>query len=302
MIVRRFERNPIITPHMDDRMGSNINGPSLIRVPDWLPDPLGRYYLYFAHHKGQYIRLAYADDLAGPWTPYQEGTLALDQTPCRRHIASPDMHVDHDNRRIVMYYHGPADPDKAVIKPQLASRFPSPTGQRSFVATSEDGIHFTSGTEVVGNSYVRAWQWGDYIYALGGQGRFFRSQDGFHDFVPGPTLFTRDLRHLAVKLDGDVLTVFYSNAHDCPEHILASTVYLTLDWMDWTASDPVSLLKPETEYEGANLPLEPSERGWAPEPVRQLRDPCIYVEGERTYLLYSVAGESGIAIGEIVDS
>jgi hypothetical protein len=34
--------------------------------------------------------------------------------------------------------------------------------------------------------------------------------------------------------------------------------------------------------------------------VRQLRDPGIYQEGNRTYLLYSVAGEQGIAIAEIV--
>ncbi|NET62179.1 MAG: hypothetical protein F6K47_40550, partial [Symploca sp. SIO2E6] len=34
--------------------GSNINGPSLIRVPEWIENPLGRYYLYFAHHQGKY--------------------------------------------------------------------------------------------------------------------------------------------------------------------------------------------------------------------------------------------------------
>ncbi|MBI3972242.1 MAG: hypothetical protein HY332_13225, partial [Chloroflexi bacterium] len=61
MTVHRFPTNPIIRPHMDGRMGDNINGPSLIRVPDWVDDPLGRYYLYFAHHRGTYIRLAYAD-------------------------------------------------------------------------------------------------------------------------------------------------------------------------------------------------------------------------------------------------
>ena len=33
--------------------------------------------------------------------------------------------------------------------------------------------------------------------------------------------------------------------------------------------------------------------------VNQLRDPAIYVEDGRTYLFYAVAGESGIAIGEV---
>jgi hypothetical protein len=71
--------------------------------------------------------------------------------------------------------------------------------------------------------------------------------------------------------------------------------------MSWTASEPVSVLAPETDYEGADLPLEPSSRGWAPEPVRQTRDPGIYREGGKTYLLYSVAGERGIAISEIIE-
>ena len=42
----RLMDEPIIYPDMDDRMGSNINGPSLIRVPAWIENPLGRYYLY----------------------------------------------------------------------------------------------------------------------------------------------------------------------------------------------------------------------------------------------------------------
>ena len=33
--------------------------------------------------------------------------------------------------------------------------------------------------------------------------------------------------------------------------------------------------------------------------VRQLRDPCVYEEDGRTYLLYSGGGESGIGIAEV---
>ncbi|HTP48416.1 MAG TPA: hypothetical protein VMQ50_16000 [Casimicrobiaceae bacterium] len=47
------------------------------------------------------------------------------------------------------------------------------------------------------------------------------------------------------------------------------------------------------------MPARPSVRGLARHPVRELRDPAIFVEGNRTYLLYAVAGESGIAIGEL---
>ena len=67
--VERFAENPIIRPAMlPGKDGQNINGPSLVRVPDWVEKPLGKYYLYFAHHDGRYIRLAYADDLHGAYS------------------------------------------------------------------------------------------------------------------------------------------------------------------------------------------------------------------------------------------
>ena len=116
--IERLVDSPIIRPAMDGTMGSNIAGPSLIRVPDWIDSPLGRYYLYFADHRGTYIRMAYADALTGPWTTYEPGTLQLDQShfpttcpPCAPaqayvHIASPDVHVVEERREIVMYVHG----------------------------------------------------------------------------------------------------------------------------------------------------------------------------------------------------
>ena len=44
--VERLPGNPIIRPEMlPGPDGENINGPSLIRVPSWVKNPLGRYYL-----------------------------------------------------------------------------------------------------------------------------------------------------------------------------------------------------------------------------------------------------------------
>ena len=105
----RLTDGPIIRPQMpglEGDLGANINGPSLIRVPDWVEQPLAHYYLYFAHHGGSYIRLAYADDLFGPYTLYEPGTLQLAETPFTGHIASPDVHIDDVNRELVMVYHG----------------------------------------------------------------------------------------------------------------------------------------------------------------------------------------------------
>ena len=50
--VERLLDAPIIGPALHPSIGENIQGPSLIRVPEWVESPLGRYYLYFADHKG----------------------------------------------------------------------------------------------------------------------------------------------------------------------------------------------------------------------------------------------------------
>jgi hypothetical protein len=75
--ITRLLDAPIIAPETDPSIGDNIQGPSLIRVPDWVTAPLGRYYLYFADHKGRYIRLAYADQVTGPWSVHAPGSLQL---------------------------------------------------------------------------------------------------------------------------------------------------------------------------------------------------------------------------------
>jgi hypothetical protein len=116
--VERLSGNPIIRPSMlPGSDGENINGPSLIRAPDWIEGRLGEYYLYFAHHVGAYIRMAYADDLKGPWKVYKAGTLNIEPTRCAdirnswwaalKHIASPDVHVDDGTQEVRMYFHGP---------------------------------------------------------------------------------------------------------------------------------------------------------------------------------------------------
>ncbi|MBW1684252.1 MAG: hypothetical protein JRS35_04245 [Deltaproteobacteria bacterium] len=58
-------------------------------------------------------------------------------------------------------------------------------------------------------------------------------------------------------------------------------------------------MRPDLPWEGAELPLEPSIRGESTLPVRELRDPAVFVEDARAYLLYSVAGEQAIAIAQL---
>lgn len=321
MRVERLLDAPIISAVLDASIGQNIQGPSLIRVPDWLENPLGVYYLYFADHKGSYIRLAYADELTGPWHIYQPGSLQLAQSqfPERPpevpdeglervqaayaaagidlsslqhdplleltapHIASPDVHVVDDHQRIVMYFHGLED-----FGTQL-----------SRVATSTDGIHFHARPEILGRTYMRAFEYAGFVYALAMPGQFYRSNDGLSRFERGPRLFDQNMRHSAVLVRGDQLLVFWTRVGDAPECIVLSRIDLSQPWDEWQESSAVEVLRPERAWEGADQPLEPSVRSVAYGPVNQLRDPAVFCEHGRTYLLYAVAGESGIAIAEL---
>ena len=285
--ITRLTDNPIIYPDLHPSLGGNINGPSLIEVPEWLANPLGRFYLYFAHHNGAYIRLAYSDALQGPWTVYEPGVLPLGASHFKGHIASPDVHIDHQARCIRLYFHGS---DEATD-----SNLP----QYTRVAVATDGIEFTAREEIVGNSYLRAFEHNQRTYAIAMPGVLYRSEDGLSGFEQGPTLFTEDMRHCAVYKQAQTLHVFYSNAGDCPESILHSEIQLTDDWHQWQHSEPTLVAKPEYDYEGCSEPLVPSVRGMAVDPVNELRDPAVFELDDQLWLLYSVAGEQGIALARL---
>lgn len=292
--VDRFVENPLVTPETDDRIESNINGPSVIRVPEWIPDPLGRYYLYFAHHKGDAIRVAYADDLQGPWRLHGPGVLRLEDTQFDDHIASPDVHVDEEVERIRLYYHGCCGPyDRGRYE----------FDQVTDVAVSTDGLAFVPRNEVLGNSYFRVWEYARSHYAIANDGHLYRSDDPLTAFDREHELFPRN-RHFAVRfLDDDTLQIFLTRRGDRPERIQVAVMDLTQPVGKWRPHPhpPETVLWPINDYEGGDLPLRTSEIGRVDERVRALRDPAVFEEEGRAYLFYAIAGERGIAGAELRD-
>ena len=191
--VTRLTDGPLIAG-LEPGALANINGPSLLRMPDWVLGRRGAYHLYFAHHKGKSIRLAYADDLAGPWRmhpdpvlhvadshfepedpafdaslPPPEWAAGLKGDYLYAHVASPDVHVDADNRRLVMYFHG-----------LLANG-----DQRTRIAFSDDGLLFAVRGPLIGPPYIRATRMDGWIYLAmwGGLPARAREWNGPFDFA-----------------------------------------------------------------------------------------------------------------------
>jgi hypothetical protein len=59
------------------------------------------------------------------------------------------------------------------------------------------------------------------------------------------------------------------------------------------------LLRAGLKWEGAEIEPAPSAFDWAPEPVNQLRDPFVFEEQGRLYLLYTGAGEQAIGLAAL---
>ena len=343
---RLNDGQPIITKEMFASLGvgeegSNINGPSVIRVPDWiLPEdrahPDAQYYCYFAHHKGAYIRLAWATELEGPWHLYQVGS---NVSPGKRgvldlgdnvinldngivipndHLASPDVHIDNENQRITLYFHSgtPTNVDGKRIG-----------GQLTYVSFSYYGLDFYDNIQpvILGEFYFRVFKYQDDLYAFSNSGNIYRALDSTDPWTPPAGFdFTKELweklpvnifqlkiaeneemnsellcvRHTTVRLIGDELQVFYSRRGDLLENIQMSSIDLSIgDWTQWDATyPPYPILQSTPGWEGGDLTPAPSKKGWARKKENQLRDPYIFEDRDGSLYLF-YSGSGENAIG-----
>ncbi len=201
-IKRLNGEEPIITKQMFvdagamDTDGDNINGMSVIRIPDWISKdkraaPNAKYYMYFANHIGTYIRMAWAEKVEGPWTlynvsaelnPTDKGVLALStevskgkfkpfvrvspELRIENHVASPAAIVDNENKRIILYFHA----GDSFIKD--ATKDVSP--QRTYISHSADGLDFNGNIApaMLGGSYFAPFAYKGDWYAMGNNGTF----------------------------------------------------------------------------------------------------------------------------------
>ena len=97
-------------------------------------------------------------------------------------------------------------------------------GQRSFLATSHDGLRFHAMSEVLGPWYFRTFQHEAAWFAIAkatdtpGGGVLLRSSDAIQPFEQGPDILPNQ-RHVAVLKRGSALYIFFSRGKDCPEPV-----------------------------------------------------------------------------------
>ncbi|MBA7629602.1 hypothetical protein ES703_37102 [subsurface metagenome] len=289
------------------------------------------------------IRMSWAEDIEGPWHLYQTGSgvsagdrgvldlgsddkIDLDNgVTISNHVASPDVFVDDENQRIVMYFHaGSVRVDGTGL------------GQKSMVATSDYGLEFESGIEpvILGWFYFRVFEYKGNLYATSNRGKLFKARDPNHPWTPPPGFdfkddlwierptpnpFFEDLysfdfsgvpdtpercRHFTVRRVGDTVQMLYTRIGDCPERIKMSTIDMSVgDYDVWDPTfPPEEILYAELDWEGGDIVPTNSQGSTAPENVNQLRDPYLFEDSDgQWYLFYCARGEDAIGVAHIRD-
>jgi hypothetical protein len=317
----RFAENPLITLTMSPSIGDNANGPTVIRVPGWVQRPLGRYYMYFAHHSGQFIRLAYADSVRGPWRVHEPGVMKVEDTAFYRpqpdpadsprgvytHLASPEIFIDERQQRIVLWVHGMwTEGQRWPDRREDAAAWVKQRGYAQFTqaAESRDGLTFRAHPAITRQSYLRVIPFDGRFYGMARLGQLLRASNPFEAFELGGSPFRNSpyagrVRHVSLLEDNGLLHIVFSAIGDAPESILYTTVQMKGDWDTWRIGPVSTVLVPETNYECPHLAVEKSEVGEIDRPARQLRDPALFRDEGKLYLFYTFCGEQGIAGAEV---
>lgn len=243
--------------------GDDINGASVAKFN-------GAFYLYYSGHKSKFISLATSDKIDGDYKIIGD-VLNIKQTPCYDHIASPDIHVL--NNKIVMYFHG-------VTR----------DGQKTFKATSIDGLKFGNISQTGTPYYHREFNFNNETFALCKNKNI---DSVLMRFNGSKYVFDRNVlkgaRHTSIITEND-LYIFYTLVGEAPERI-----YLSKNF-----EKGIEIMRPLHSWEGANMDLIPSKYGMAEGFCNELRDPFVIRDNGKLYLFYTFGGEKGIAVTELI--
>jgi hypothetical protein len=130
-----------------------------------------------------------------------------------------------------------------------------------------------------------------------------RSTDGFQPFEsPGiPNGFPGDIKHVALWRRSETkMTVFHTVIGKSPKVIYTYSFYMDGEPSNWRAGVSIEIMRPEFDYEGADLPRFLLDRGAIDIRANQLRNPDNFTDDDRTiYMPYGIPGEAGTALANI---
>lgn len=298
----RIGGGPILHAGLCPSLGDNLNGATLVKAPPALAAP-APWLLYFAHHKGDHIRLALAERAEGPWRIHAGGAIRLAETPFAQtrpavpqpdwavaagtdglypHIASPEVVVGEDGA-LTMYLHG-------LMRDGT---------QASIAARSGDGLTWRIGRRIVArDTYLRVFDRGAVRHAIAVGGAVLRDKgDGM--FAATGAVLDPLMRHAAILPWNGRLLIAWTRVGDAPERILAGWLDPRRPVTEWRIEDEAPLLSPETAWEGAGSPLRRSRPGAAERHEHALRDPHLVADGSRVLMVYSGGGEDAIGLAEV---
>ena len=276
----------------------NICNPCLLKVPSWCKNKLGKYYLYFADHRGKYIKMAYSNSLDKNWKFKEDGIININKfNDAINHIASPEIYIDNKKKLIVLFTH---------------SHSKSKIGQWTYVSISIDGINFYKVyNKILAPFYFRIFYYNNFFYGISKGGNLWKSKNYLNKFKQCQNLFDKKLsneilhnydgsvRHFSILIERNILYIFYTKIGDMPERIYYTSLKLNKDDANWKFKNEIELIRPTKKFEGSKLPLKKSKAGDTKKPENALRDPYMVKIYNNYYIFYCVKGEFGIAIAKI---
>jgi len=280
-------------------VSDNINGPVCLKTPDFIKNPVGKYLLYFAHHGGEFIRIAYSEEIFSGWKflCHKINTVGEGKN-FHDHVASPDIFIDSIENNIYMFFH---------------SRIQGSRKQETFLSKSKDGINFTFVEENVNlpfyfrhvvneNRTLAVTKGGNlYINSISPISNAWRALNNVYSGESNKEVMHNkagSIRHASLIYYLKILIMFYTKIGDSPERIYAAKIVENKNGL-WLASNELEITRPEFNFEGSNLKAEASISGPSLQEENALRDPYVMWDGKDHFLFYACAGESGIAVGKL---
>lgn len=152
-ILKQKLDNKIVLKHKDLKYNpcNDIIFPSVIKVSEYIKNPLGKYYMYYAPHSNPGgICLAYSNDLNEQWIEYEKNPIITNKWKDMyevEHVSSPHIIYIEEKKQFFLYFHG--------------------DNEQTRYAFSSDGIDFNYGgivldteisSEFSGLSYARTFK------------------------------------------------------------------------------------------------------------------------------------------------